>query len=172
MADDTRDIMIDWLRDAHAMERASMDNLERQIDHLDHYPALKTKFQEQLDLTKRQSARIDGQLQSLGADPSTLKDAVTRFAGQAQAMLAGAAKDEVVKQATTTLAYEEWEIANFKALAAAAEHEGEDDICDMFEEMVREKEEMADWLSDNIPAITRTYLDLRAGGADVGMSKS
>jgi ferritin-like metal-binding protein YciE len=169
---DTREIMLDWLRDAHAMERASIDNLKRQVDHLDNYPDIRAKFQQQLELTERQEDRIDKALEVMGADKSTLKDAVTRFAGQAQALLAGTSADEVVKQATTTLAYEEWEIANFRALAAAAQHEGEVSMASMFEEMAEEKEEMADWLADAIPDITRRYLALRAGGADVGMAKS
>lgn len=161
---DTRDILLDWLRDAHAMERASIDNLERQVDHLDDFPDLKSKFREQIELTRRQTDRIDSQLEAMGSDPSTLKDAVTRLAGKAQALVAGAAPDEVVKQATSTLAYENWEIANFRALAAAADREGEIMLTDMFEEMAREKEDMAEWLSDRIPDITRRYLDMRAGG--------
>lgn len=169
---DTRDIMLDWLRDAHAMERASIDNLKRQVDHLDHYPDIRAKFQQQLELTKVQEDRIDKALEVMGADKSSIKDAITRFAGQAQALLAGSSADEVVKQATTTLAYEQWEIANFRALATAAQHEGEVSMASMFEEMATEKEEMADWLADAIPDITRRYLNFRAGGADIGMAKS
>lgn len=169
---DTREIMLDWLRDAHAMERASIDNLKRQVDHLEHYPDIRAKFEQQLELTKVQEDRIDKALADMGADKSSIKDAITRFAGQAQAMLAGSSADEVVKQATTTLAYEEWEIANFRALAAAAQHEGEVSMASMFEQMAEEKEEMADWLADAIPDITRRYLAYRAGGADIGMAKS
>lgn len=169
---DTKEILIDWLRDAHAMERASIDNLQRQVDHLEHYPDVRAKFQEQLELTRRQEDRIDEALATMGADKSAIKDAVTRFAGQAQAMMAGVSADEVVKQATTTLAYEEWEIANFRALAAAAQHEGETRLATMFEEMAEQKEEIADWLADAIPDITRRYLSMRAGGASVGMAKS
>lgn len=169
---DTREIMLDWLRDAHAMERASIDNLKRQVDHLDNYPDVKAKFEQHLQLTQVQEDRIDQALSDMGADKSSIKDAITRFAGQAQALLAGASADEVVKQATTTLAYEEWEIANFRALAAAAQHEGETGIASMFEKMAEEKEEMADWLADSIPDITRRYLALRAGGASPGMAKS
>ncbi|MGE5516638.1 MAG: SDR family oxidoreductase [Bacteroidota bacterium] len=169
---DTRGIMLDWLRDAHAMERASIDNLKRQVDHLEHYPDIRAKFQQQLELTQVQEDRIDKALDTMGADKSSIKDAITRFAGQAQALMAGSSADEVVKQATTTLAYEEWEIANFRALAAAAQHEGEVSMASMFEQMAEEKEEMADWLADAIPDITRRYLAYRAGGADVGMAKS
>lgn len=169
---ETRDIMLDWLRDAHAMERASIDNLQRQVDHLEHYPDIRAKFQQQLELTQRQEDRIDEALETMGADESSIKDAVTRFAGRAQALLAGSTSDEVVKQATTTLAYEEWEIANFRALAAAAQHEGEQTMATMFEEMAEEKEEMADWLADAIPDITRRYLAMRAGGISPGIAKS
>jgi ferritin-like metal-binding protein YciE len=169
---DTKEIFIDWLRDAHAMERASIDNLKRQVDHLEHYPDIRSKFQEQLELTKRQEDRLDEALDAMGADKSSIKDAVTRFAGQAQAMMAGVSADEVVKQATTTLAYEEWEIANFRALAAAAQHEGQSNLATMFEQMAEEKEEMADWLADAIPDITRRYLSMRATGAGAGMAKS
>jgi ferritin-like metal-binding protein YciE len=169
---DTREILIDWLRDAHAMERASIDNLERQVSHLEHYPDVRAKFQEQLELTRRQEERLDRQLQAMGADTSTIKDAITRIAGQAQAMMAGAAPDEVVKQAVTTLAYEEWEIANFRALATAAEHQGEEGMATLFEEMADEKADIADWLSEAIPDITRRYLDMRAGGAPAGIANS
>lgn len=162
---DTREIMLDWLRDAHAMERASIDNLKRQVDHLEQYPDIRAKFQQQLELTKVQEDRIDKALETMGADKSSIKDAITRFAGQAQALLAGSAEDEVVKQATTTLAYEEWEIANFRALAAAAQHEGEVSMASMFEQMAEEKEEMADWLADAIPDITRRYLSFQAGAS-------
>ncbi|CAA7615266.1 DUF892 family protein [Magnetospirillum sp. UT-4] len=161
----TKDILIDWLRDAHAMERASIDNLERQVSRLDEYPELKAKLEEQLTLSRDQEDRLDDALDAMGADKSLIKDAVTRFAGRAQAMMAGAADDEVVKQATTTLAYEEWEIANFRALATACQVGGEAEMATMFEEMAEEKEEIADWLADAIPDITRRYLMRQSGGA-------
>lgn len=161
---DTREIMMNWLKDAHAMERASIDNLERQVRHLDHYPDVRAKFEQQLEVTRRQEQRLEQQLRTMGSDSSAIRDAVTRLAGQAQAMMAGMAPDEVVKQAVTTLAYEEWEIANFRALATAAEREGESSLATMFEEMADEKADMADWLSDAIPDITRRYLDFSASG--------
>ncbi len=169
---ETREIMLDWLRDAHAMERASIDNLKRQIDHLDNYPDLKARFQQRLELTERQENRIDQALDSMGADKSSIKDAITRFAGRAQALLAGASADEIVKQATTTIAYEEWEIANFRALGAAAQHEGESTLASMFERMAEEKGEMADSLADAIPDITRRYLALHASGGSSGIAHS
>jgi ferritin-like metal-binding protein YciE len=159
---DTREILIDWLKDAHSMELAGIDNLEHQIRHLDDYPELRAKYQEQVILSRRQEQRIDRQLRALGTDASSLRDAVVRMAGRLQAMAAGLTPDEVVKQATATLACEEWEIANFRALAAAAQREGEAGMSAMFSEMADERMGMTAWLTAALPSITRRYLDLRA----------
>jgi len=155
---DTREIIKDWLKDAHAMEHAALDNLEHQVDHLDDYPELKAKLEQQIEITRSQEQRIDQQLRALGTDPSTMKDAALRIAGRIQALMAGAAPDDVVKQATSTLAYENWEIANYRALAAAAETAGDHSMCTMFEEMANEKVGLMNWLSDALPTITQRYI--------------
>ena len=159
----TRAIIKDWLKDAHAMEGASIDSLSKQMEYLDDYPELKAKWREQIDLTRQQQRRIDEQLRAMGEDASTVRDAMTRMAGRVQAVLAGASPDEVVKQATNALAYENWEIANYRALAAAAEREGEHSMRSVFEEMANEKIDMMNWLVDALPAITQRYLDIQAG---------
>ncbi|MBI5164003.1 MAG: DUF892 family protein [Magnetospirillum sp.] len=169
---DTRDILIDWLKDAHAMERACIDNLERQVEHFDHYPDVKAMLAQHLEMTRRQEDLIDEQLDRIGADKSRLKDVVTRFAGRAQALLAGASADEVVKQTASTAAYEEWEASNFRALAAAADHEGEQAMRVLFEGLAAEKQRMCDQLSGSIPSITQAYLDRRAAGSSIGAAKS
>lgn len=161
----TRDIMIDWMRDAHAMERANVDNMETQISHLDHYPDLRDRYRVQADLSKQQQQKLSDSLQKMGAKTSAIKEAGTRFAGKLQAWGAGMSRDEVVKQAVSTLAFQNFEIANFRALASAAEREGEAEMKAMFEEMAREKEDMAQWLSGHIPDITQRYLDHAVSGA-------
>ena len=154
-----REIITTWMKDAHAMERASIDNLEIQLGHLDAYPEYQAKLREQIDVTRRQQRRIDDQLRAMGAEPSAAKELMTRMAGRMQALLAGSGGDEVVKQATSTLAYENWEIANFRALAAAARHEGEQSLSSMFEEMANEKIGLMNWLVDALPTLTQRYLD-------------
>jgi ferritin-like metal-binding protein YciE len=158
---DTREIMTEWLRDAHAMESAAVNNFETQVDHLDGFPDLKSEFTQQLELSKANAQRIDDQLHAMGEDSSALKDLGTRMAGKLQAWTAGASPDEVVKQAVTTLAYEQWEIANFRALAAAAAHEGESGLVSLFEGMADQKFQAAQWLATRIPDITRRYLDMQ-----------
>ncbi len=54
MANTKKDDLISWLRDAHAMEAAHVDNLERLIGLSDEYPQLKTQLQSHLEVSKRQ----------------------------------------------------------------------------------------------------------------------
>jgi ferritin-like metal-binding protein YciE len=74
MARTGKDNLIAWLRDAHAMEAATTDNLERLIARADKYPQLKTPMQRHLEISRRQKDEIEEQLKALGSDTSTLKD--------------------------------------------------------------------------------------------------
>jgi Domain of unknown function (DUF892) len=82
MATSRKDNLIAWLRDAHAMEAATTDNLERLIGRADKYPQLKTPMQHHLEISRRQKEELEEQLKALGSDTSTLKDMAMRVAGR------------------------------------------------------------------------------------------
>ena len=65
-----RETLKAWLRDAHAMERATVDNLERQLRRLEAYPRLREKIGEHLTQSRGQIRRLEECLQRLGAEPS------------------------------------------------------------------------------------------------------
>ncbi len=48
MADTPQDHLLDWLRDAHAMEEQAITMLEAQASRLENYPALRRRVQEHL----------------------------------------------------------------------------------------------------------------------------
>ena len=79
--DQQEDNLIAWLRDAHAMEAATTDNLERLIGRADKYPQLKTPMQHHLEISRRQKEELEEQLKALGSDTSTLKDMAMRAPG-------------------------------------------------------------------------------------------
>ena len=58
--------LVAWLRDAHAMERASVDTLDRLADRLSRYPELAAGFREHLEQTREQAQRLERILRSLG----------------------------------------------------------------------------------------------------------
>src|SRR5262249_16490739 len=107
----SKQTLIGWLRDAHAMERASVDNLDRLADRLARFPELAGGFREHWQTTLGQAQRIEVCLKKLGADTSTFKDLASRFIGITQAYAVAVAPDEVVKDCLAAYAWRYFEVA-------------------------------------------------------------
>jgi ferritin-like metal-binding protein YciE len=159
MAANTKmDNLIAWLRDAHAMEAATTDNLERLVGRTDEYPELKQQLQLHLERSRRQRNEIEHQLNSLGSDTSTLKDLAMRVSGWLQPILTAVAPDEIPKHLLAAHAWEQFEVASYRSLLGAAEEFGMNDLRQMCERFIREEQETAQFLYDCLPAITRQFL--------------
>lgn len=164
MANSPRDNLIYWLRDAHAMEVGTLDNLERLAGRIEQYPQLKARIQQHISETRGQEQRLKELLESLGDSPSTWKEAVTKIAGNVQAMVGMVMSDEMLKNAIAAYAFEHFEIGNYKALIATAEQAGETRAVTVLQQNLREEEAMAEWLGQHLPHIAQQYLRLDASG--------
>lgn len=153
-----KEILLRWLRDAHAMENTAESILKRQAKRTKDHPTIHQKISEHLEVTRRQAKRVEECIERLGGDASTIKDMTGSFVGAMQAMTAAGADDELVKAAISDYAFEQFEIANYNSLIDAAEACGEVEIQRVCEEILSEEEEMADWLEEQIPEVTRGYL--------------
>jgi len=162
MARDRKSDLVAWLRDAHAMEMATIDNLERLIRRTDEYPQLKAQLQRHLDISRRQAGEVKAQLEHLGADTSTLKDWTMRLTGRIEPMLAAFARDELPKNCIAAHAWEAFEIAAYSSMLGAAEELRMPELLNMCERFIQEEREMANFLADHLPAITRQYLQRHA----------
>ncbi len=151
-------MLLSWLRDAHAMEKSAESILEKQVKSLDDYPQMKNKINEHLQTTRNQAKRIEGCIEQLGGDTSKVKELVGKFTGAMQAFGAAGADDEVVKAGISDYSFECMEIASYRSLIAAAEAYGEPEIKQVCQDILAEEEEMANWLENNIPDVTRNYL--------------
>lgn len=157
-----REHLIDWLRDAHAMEEQAKSLLQTQIDRLENYPEAIPRLKAHLEETERQRAAIERCLHQLGSDTSTLKDWSTKLMANMQGFGHMMTTDEVLKHALASHAFERFEAACYHSLITAAEHAGEPAVADVARQNLREEEEMADWVWDQIPALTQKYLDRSA----------
>jgi ferritin-like metal-binding protein YciE len=162
MASTKKDDLTSWLRDAHAMEAAHIDNIERLIGLSDVYPQLKAQLQNHLEVSKRQREEIQRELQRLGADTSTLKDWALKVAGQVEPLLSRLTRDSMPKNCLAAHAYEAFEIASYRSMLGAAEEFGMTDLRALCERFIREEQEMASYLFEHLPEITRQYLRSRA----------
>ncbi len=164
MATTKKDDLITWLRDAHAMEAAHVDNIERLVGLTDDYPQLKAQLQRHLDVTKRQREEIQRQLEHLGSDTSTLKDWGMRLPGMVQPLLSMFTPDSMPKNCLAAQGYEAFEIASYRSMLGAAEELGMTELRAMCERFISEEQEMATFIFDHLPEITRQYLRGRASG--------
>ena len=158
MTDQTH-TLVAWLRDAHAMERATVDTLDHLAERLRRrYPELAARFRQHWQETLGQVERIETCLKSLRSDTSTFKDLRSRFIGIAQAYAVEVLPDELVKDCLAAYASRHFEIATYISLAAAARNLEQPAIAQMCEENLQQERAMAGWLEQEIPEATSEFL--------------
>lgn len=152
------DMLMNWLRDAHAMEEQAEQMLSSQAQRIENYPELKTKIEQHLRETRRQADLLRQCIERKGSSTSVVKDTAGRATALAQGLSGLFVGDEVVKGSMANFAFEEMKIASYKILIAAAEECGDSETKRVCESILHEEEAMAARLDQNLPAITRQYL--------------
>jgi ferritin-like metal-binding protein YciE len=153
-----KDTLASWLKDAHAMKAARIENLERQAERAGEYPDFQRKLQEHLGHSRQQLQELETCLEQTGTDPSSLKEVTSKVASKLQGWTTAAAPDEMVKNVIADGAFAEFEAASFESLAVAADECGEARIAQVCTRMREHERQMADWFRAEIPAVTRGYL--------------
>jgi len=151
-------VLVDWLRDAHAMERTSVDNLDRLADRFSRHPELAVRFREHWRASLGQVVVLEACLKKLGSDTSTFKDLSRRFVGIAQAYAGAISLDEPVKDCVAAYASMYLEIATYVSLRAAALELAEPEIVRMCDEHLERERAMAGWLEQQITEVTLEFL--------------
>ena len=150
--------LLDWLRDAHAMEQQAEKMLTAQSERLEHYPDLKTRIDQHIQETLGQQKLIHDCLVRLGGSSSTLKDLTGKIMAFGQAVGGSLMSDEVVKGAMAGYVFENIEIATYTTLIAAAEAAGDKETQAACERILPQEQAMADWLLTHLPEITQAFL--------------
>lgn len=157
-----REDFLDWLRDAHAMEQQAETMLGKMIERVGDYPILQSKLREHLEETKQQSKLVEDCIEKLGSSTSGLKDFAGKAMGLAQAISGIFVEDEAIKGVIASYVFENLEISSYSSLIAAAEKLGEQEISSILEKILWQEKDMATWLLDYVPEITRQYLHREA----------
>lgn len=150
--------LVQWMRDAHAMEEQAERILESQSQRIENYPELKQRLTRHLDETRRQAERLRHCLERLDGGTSFTKDTMGSMMGLAQGLSGLFAGDEVMKGTLASYTFEHMEIASYKMLIATAEEAGDMESKRVCEENLREEEAMASWLEQNLNSVTRQFL--------------
>lgn len=155
---DPREHLVDWLRDAHAMEQQAEQMLKTQASRIENYPKMKARVEQHLEETRGQQKLLEDCLERLGSSPSAVKDTMGTMAAMGQGMAGMFASDEIVKGAMASYVFEHMEIASYTALIAAAQQAGDAETQRVCEQILAQEEAMAQWVQDNLPEVTRTFM--------------
>jgi ferritin-like metal-binding protein YciE len=151
-------VLVEWLRDAHAMERTSVDNLDRLADRFSRQPELAVRFREHWRESLGQVVALEVCLKKLGSDTSTFKDLASRFVGIAQAYAGAISLDEPVKDCLAAYASMHLKIATYVSLRAAALEFAEPEVERMCDKHLQSERAMAGWLEQQITEVTLDFL--------------
>jgi ferritin-like metal-binding protein YciE len=148
-----------WLRDAHAMEQQAETMLNSQSGRLEHYPQLKQKMEQHIRETQSQAQRLEACLTRRGQSTSGAKDLAGKFTAMMQGLSGTVMSDEVAKGAMASYTFEHFEISAYRELVGAAELAGDHETKRVVEEILKEEQAMADWLYEQLPQVTRQFLE-------------
>ena len=160
MAD--QNTVVAWLNDAHALELNLVQVLEHRVQDTKDYPQIQLKIQQHLEQTRHHAELVKGCIERLGGSTSAVKSAMGQISGLFQGISTGMAKDEMVKNALADYASEHFEIASYTSLIAAAQAIGDQQTAAVCQQILRDEDDMARWLQQQIPMITQEFLGLQA----------
>ncbi|WP_409289769.1 ferritin-like domain-containing protein [Pseudomonas sp. KCJK8927] len=152
------DNLLDWLRDAHAMEQQAESMLKSQADRLEHYPELKGRIVRHIEETQGQQRLLVECIERLGGSTSTFKDLAGKLMAFGQAVGGMTMSDEVIKGAMAGYVFENMEIASYTVLIEAAEVAGDSATAEACRSILKEEVAMAEWLKGHLPEVTHAFL--------------
>ncbi len=163
---ETDERLMQWLRDAHAMEKQAETMLAGMEERIENYPHLRKRLAQHLKETQHQSQRLEDAIGRLGGSTSAIKDSIASLSTTMQNMMTGMAGDEVMKGLLAGYTFEHYEIGSYRILLAAASSLGDVETARILRENLREEEDMAQWLSSSIDPLTAEYLEREENGSE------
>ncbi|EDV5278554.1 ferritin-like domain-containing protein, partial [Salmonella enterica subsp. enterica] len=133
----------DWLRDAHAMEKQAESMLESMASRIENYPDIKARIEQHISETKHQITMLEEVLDRNGISRSVLKDSMSKMAAMGQSIGGMFPSDEIVKGSISGYVFEQFEIACYTSLLAAAKKAGDTASIPTIEAILKEEMQMA-----------------------------
>ena len=142
------DVLVTYLRDAHALEGQAIKLLEAGAERVDD-EQLETAFREHLEQTRHHLELVTALLEERGAGPSILKDAALKTGGLNLSAFFGAQPDSTTKLAGFAFAFENLEIAAYELLQRVAARAGDDAVVTAAEQILAEERQAAERVAES-----------------------
>jgi ferritin-like metal-binding protein YciE len=158
MQQDGREIILHWLRDAHAMENQSVQMLESQLPSLAGFPDFYNSVERHAAISREQRERLGTRIAELGQVPSAMRDNLALVVGFAAPMMIGVLPDNAARSAVANYAFEHLEIGTYRSLIGLAERAEDPATRTLAESILAQELEMAGWLEAHLPRIAAENL--------------
>jgi ferritin-like metal-binding protein YciE len=150
--DPLRDLFVTGAVNLHAVEKQALSIMTPQVARIEHYPEVADRLRLHIEET------------TFDTGGSALKDMGLSLSGSMAAMAHTVAGDEILKNSFANYAFEHFEIAAYKSLLTLAEDAGLTQATSLLSQSLREEQDMAQWIDESLPMITRRYASLYAEG--------
>lgn len=142
------EVLLSYLRDAHALEGQAIELLEAGAERVDD-EQLERVFREHLEQTRHHRELIEGLLEERGGNPSTLKDAALKAGGLNLSAFLGGQPDSTTKLAGFAFAFEHLEVAAYELLRRVAARAGDEGAVAVAEEILADERRAAERVAES-----------------------
>ncbi|MDX1953722.1 MAG: DUF892 family protein [Verrucomicrobiota bacterium] len=148
-----------WMNDAYSMEIAISEILKKHVKEARLHPHIEARLQQHLLETESHAFRMRSAIERLGGTVAAGKAMASDLFVRAEAMMGSFFKDAVVKNMIADFTTEHFEIACYTSLKEAAARAQLYEVISTCDEILSEEKRMADFLKEQIPLVTSTYLN-------------
>ena len=156
------DLFVTGLTNLHAVEKQALSIMTPQVARIENYPEMADRLRQHIEETNGQIVRLEEVLAAFDTKGSALKDMALSMSGSMAALAHTVASDEILKNSFANYAFEHFEIAGYRSILTLAEDGGFASAAPLLQQSLREEEDMAHWIGENLPMVTRRYATLYA----------
>lgn len=154
-------VYLDWLRDAHAMEKHAESLLKAAASRLTDHPALQARLEQYLEQSRDQQQQVKTLLRQYDSSWSVLKESLGRMSAVGQAASDMLQDEEGIRVAVSSYVFCNYKIATYSTLLVAAEQAEEGEDVRIVRRILRQESQMASWLLQLLPQAAEEAIVLR-----------
>lgn len=156
---DYQHLLLNWLKNAYAMETSVIKMLDDQAERATQFPDIADRLREHRQESQHHAQLVEGCIKRLGGDVSQFREGMSKMMGGIQSKFLDVYEDTIVRDAIVGAATEQFEIASYKAILALAEKIGDDESVRICKEILADEQEMYDFLNDHVHGLVGESYD-------------
>jgi ferritin-like metal-binding protein YciE len=143
---DIKDRLVDYVQDAHAMERNSLKMLESMLKTTDD-PEMRQVIEHHRTETEQHIQRLEQRLKSMGKDTSTIRDTGALLGSTFKGLLDKVRSEKPSKNARDGYVTESVEVAAYELLCRLADRAGDAETASIARQNLQDEKAMIDKIS-------------------------